>query len=205
MMLCGLLVEPPLIIYYTLLLYLGVESHVTARCQGLFPPSQWQKGKSPGNEVDLIGYNEGYCSNNVYILLPCFYGIRFWIWPEPLVAPRVRWALGTRMSTFKKITFLFSSYVANDFVFVRFRFNKTLGLIKRICRDTNDCATRRLLYCNLVPRAFPFLSLGRREKFWLVNDKDIIMQIMQSWINLFKLWDKLTFSRKECLIITLSV
>jgi hypothetical protein len=32
-------------------LYLGVESHVTARCQGLFPPSQWQKGKSPGNEV----------------------------------------------------------------------------------------------------------------------------------------------------------
>ena len=46
----------------------------------------------------LIGYNEGYCSNNVYILLPCFYGIRFWIWPEPLVAPRVRRALGTRMA-----------------------------------------------------------------------------------------------------------
>ena len=45
----------------------------------------------------LIGYNEGYCSNNVYILLPCFYSIRFWIWPEPLVAPRVRRALGTRM------------------------------------------------------------------------------------------------------------
>ena len=48
----------------------------------------------------LIGYNEGYCSNNVYILLPCFYGIRFWIWPEPLVAPRVRRALGTRMTCF---------------------------------------------------------------------------------------------------------
>ena len=32
----------------------------------------------------LIGYNEGYCSNTGYILLPCFYGIRFWIWPEPL-------------------------------------------------------------------------------------------------------------------------
>ena len=47
----------------------------------------------------LIGYNEGYCSNNVYILLPCFYGIRFWIWPEPLVAPRVRRALGTRMGS----------------------------------------------------------------------------------------------------------
>ena len=46
----------------------------------------------------LIGYNEGYCSNTGYILLPCFYGIRFWIWPEPLVAPRVRRALGTRMS-----------------------------------------------------------------------------------------------------------
>ena len=45
----------------------------------------------------LIGYNEGYCSNTGYILLPCFYGIRFWIWPEPLVAPRVRRALGTRM------------------------------------------------------------------------------------------------------------
>jgi hypothetical protein len=26
-----------------------------------------------------------------------FYGIRLWIWPEPLVAPRVRRALGTRM------------------------------------------------------------------------------------------------------------
>ena len=46
----------------------------------------------------LIGYNEGYCSNTGYILLSCFYGIRFWIWPEPLVAPRVRRALGTRMT-----------------------------------------------------------------------------------------------------------
>ena len=46
----------------------------------------------------LIGYNEGYCSNTGYILLPCFHGIRLWIWPEPLVAPRVRRALGTRMS-----------------------------------------------------------------------------------------------------------
>ena len=45
----------------------------------------------------LIGYNEGYCSNTGYILLPCFYDIRLWIWPEPLVAPRVRRALGTRM------------------------------------------------------------------------------------------------------------
>ena len=45
----------------------------------------------------LIGYNECYFSNTGYILLPCFYGIRFWIWPEPLVAPRVRRALGTRM------------------------------------------------------------------------------------------------------------
>ena len=43
----------------------------------------------------LIGYNERCCSNTGYILLPCFYGIRFW--PEPLVAPRVRRALGTRM------------------------------------------------------------------------------------------------------------
>jgi hypothetical protein len=31
------------------------------------------------------------------VFLPCFYGIRLWIWPEPLVAPRVRRALGTRM------------------------------------------------------------------------------------------------------------
>ena len=45
----------------------------------------------------LIRHNEGYCSNTGYILLPCFYGIRLWIWPEPLVAPRVRRALGTRM------------------------------------------------------------------------------------------------------------
>jgi hypothetical protein len=60
---------------------------------------------------------------------------------------------------------------------------------------------------NLVPRAFPFLSLGRREKalapggllcILIGQWQDIIMQILQSWINLFKLWDKLTFSRKEC-------
>jgi hypothetical protein len=34
------------------------------------------------------------------VLLPCFYGIRLWIWPEPLVSlgrTRVRRALGTRM------------------------------------------------------------------------------------------------------------
>ena len=31
------------------------------------------------------------------VFLPCFYSIRLWIWPEPLVAPRVRRALGTRM------------------------------------------------------------------------------------------------------------
>jgi hypothetical protein len=45
----------------------------------------------------LIGYNEGYCSNTGYILLPCFYGTWFWIWPEPLVAPRMRRALDMRM------------------------------------------------------------------------------------------------------------
>jgi hypothetical protein len=48
----------------------------------------------------LIGHNGGCCSNTGYILLPCFYGIRLWIWPEPLVAPRVRRALGTRMRYF---------------------------------------------------------------------------------------------------------
>ena len=31
------------------------------------------------------------------VFLPRFYGIRLWIWPEPLVAPRARRALGTRM------------------------------------------------------------------------------------------------------------
>jgi hypothetical protein len=64
------------------------------------------------------------------------------------------------------------------------------------------------------PGLFPFCHWegGKRPwhravfyVFWLVNDKYIIMQIMQSWINLFKLWDKLIFLRKECLIITLSV
>jgi hypothetical protein len=45
----------------------------------------------------LIGHssNTGYCS------LIMFYGIRLWIWPEPLVAlgrTRVRRALGMRMS-----------------------------------------------------------------------------------------------------------
>jgi hypothetical protein len=55
----------------------------------------------------LIGHNEGCCSNTGYILLPCFYGIRLWIWPEPLVAPRVRRALGTRMVTFLNLTDFF--------------------------------------------------------------------------------------------------
>jgi hypothetical protein len=31
------------------------------------------------------------------VFLPCFYCIRLWIWSEPLFAPRVRRALGTRM------------------------------------------------------------------------------------------------------------
>ena len=57
----------------------------------------------------LIGYNEGYCSNTGYILLPCFHGIRLWIWPEPLVAPRVRRALGTRMVSTQKMA-VFNSY-----------------------------------------------------------------------------------------------
>jgi hypothetical protein len=35
------------------------------------------------------------------VFLPCFYGIRLWIWPESLVSPRVRRALGTRMSFVK--------------------------------------------------------------------------------------------------------
>ena len=36
------------------------------------------------------------------VFLPCFCGIRLWIWPEPLVAPRVRRALGTRMARGKQ-------------------------------------------------------------------------------------------------------
>jgi hypothetical protein len=57
------------------------------------------------------------------------------------------------------------------------------------------------------PGLFPFCHWEGGKRPWqravfyvflLVNDKYIIMQIMQSWINLFKLWDKLTFSRKEC-------
>ena len=38
-----------------------------------------------------------------FVFLPCFLGIRLWIWPEPLVAPRVRRALGTRMTTLTAI------------------------------------------------------------------------------------------------------
>jgi hypothetical protein len=55
----------------------------------------------------LMGYNEGYCSNTWYILLPCFHGIRLWILPEPLVAPRVRRALGTRMLCFNHVIICF--------------------------------------------------------------------------------------------------
>jgi hypothetical protein len=39
------------------------------------------------------------------VFLPCFHGIRLWIWPEPLVAPRVRRALGTRMSVNRPIVY----------------------------------------------------------------------------------------------------
>ena len=63
-------------------------------------------GKSISN-WHLIGHNEGYCSNTGYILLPCFYGIRLWILPEPFVAlrwPRVRRALGTRMVRVTHVT-----------------------------------------------------------------------------------------------------
>jgi hypothetical protein len=45
----------------------------------------------------LIGYNEGYCSNTGYVLLPCFYGFYVLDLARALVAPRVRRALGTRM------------------------------------------------------------------------------------------------------------
>jgi hypothetical protein len=58
----------------------------------------------------LIGHNEGYCSNTGYILLPCFYGTRLWIWPEPLVAPRVRRALGTRMTPAKVRLFVLPTH-----------------------------------------------------------------------------------------------
>ena len=40
------------------------------------------------------------------VFLPCFHGIRSWIWPEPLVAPRVIRALGTRMNGTLKRAFL---------------------------------------------------------------------------------------------------
>jgi hypothetical protein len=39
----------------------------------------------------------GYPAMIMMIFLPCFHGIRLWIWPEPLVTPHVRRALGTRM------------------------------------------------------------------------------------------------------------
>ena len=46
------------------------------------------------------------------VFLPCFHGIRLWIWPEPLVAPRVRRALGTRMGI-NKISIFNSIYLEN--------------------------------------------------------------------------------------------
>ena len=47
----------------------------------------------------LIGYNEGYCSNTGYILLPCFHGIRLWIWPEPILVPRALLTRGQPSAT----------------------------------------------------------------------------------------------------------
>ena len=43
------------------------------------------------------------------VFLPCFCGIRLWIWPEPLVAPRVRRALGTRMDSSRILLGLLAS------------------------------------------------------------------------------------------------
>ena len=38
--------------------------------------------------------------------------------------------------------------------------NRTLGLVKRICRDVHDVRTRKLLHCSLVrPQSLSSLSL----------------------------------------------
>jgi hypothetical protein len=56
-----------------------------------------------GNEIGALAKSISELASDWLVLtpdivfLPCFYGIRLWIWPEPLVAPRVRRALGTRM------------------------------------------------------------------------------------------------------------
>ena len=91
----------------------------------------------------LIGHNEGCCSNTGYILLPCFYGIRLWIWPEPLVAPRVRRALGTRM------------------VWI------IPGLLRAISAEALGTRLRMRWLPNLVPRVF--LRTARGEGKTLVS------------------------------------
>ena len=74
----------------------------------LYPVLVYISGSALAKSISnwhLIGHNEGCCSNTGYILLPCLYGIRLWIWPEPLVAPCVRRALGTRMAYYQTGTF----------------------------------------------------------------------------------------------------
>ena len=77
---------------------------------GIYPMGQSHKGHSRTQSPSYARCDEGLWPNPYsevasdwlvltpdIVFLPCFYGIRLWIWPEPLVAPRVRRALGTRM------------------------------------------------------------------------------------------------------------
>ena len=108
-----------------------------SRTQSPFTRGQQSATRGSGQihiKLASDGYNEGYCSNTRYILLPGFYGIRFWIWEEPLVAPRVRRALGMRMT-------------------------HTLHTHKKAV-GSNSNLVPRLFPLNLVPRLFPLQEPG---------------------------------------------
>jgi hypothetical protein len=82
--------EPPFIVFYQGLpqprAHSRTQSPSYARCdEGLWP-----------NPYSKLASDWLVLTPDI-VFLPCFYGIRLWIWPEPLVAPRVRRALGTRM------------------------------------------------------------------------------------------------------------
>jgi hypothetical protein len=84
--------------------------------------------------------------------------------------------------------------------------NKTLGLIKRICRDipVNDCATRRLLYCFLVP----IIQAIHRSRHYDENNFYFITKHKQDYFrNSFfvrsaNLWNSLITQLKSCTSIS---
>ena len=64
----------------------------------LVPRALLTRGATRGLAKSITGYHKNMVRKQYPVLeLANQMPVRIWIWPEPLVAPRVRRALGTRM------------------------------------------------------------------------------------------------------------